>query len=344
MAWEVAQSGGKTYWIDWSTIEHLLYGYHRASYQIRCTKEVTLSHADKKWYNPFSWMLPDLKKLQTDHVAVRNKARFAAWQELYDLQQRVDRGGMTQVIRRVRELPQKAKQCQKVFHRKVDGAYRANIKASHRSVQQYTEAVEVARFIRNLSADTVLVMASFASGGAALAVAGAGSAGKGLGTYQDTGSVGAATIKAVGSFALAVIPIKAASSKLNTQLVLILGSGTVDAGTTYVAGGDLRKALAAGGAAMVQKSALVSGVFTKGVADNVPIPVQVIVGQGLANRSTKEAVKGALGRVLEKRGRKVQIALAENKLVRQTPDVPQLLARLAILDTDPKRGLRKQVR
>jgi hypothetical protein len=205
------------------------------------------------------------------------------------------------------------------------------------------EAVEIARFIRNLSADTIMVGASLVSGGAALALAGTGSVAKGAATYQDTGKVGAAVIKATGSFALAVIPIKAPGGSLDKPAYLILGSGIVDGSTSFAAGGDLRQALAAGGAAMLQESPVVSGVLTKGLTDKVPIPVRLVVGQAALSRSAEDLAQDRLGRVLQKRKSKIKIALPENSLVRQTPDVPQLLARLAILDTDPRRGLLRQI-
>jgi hypothetical protein len=214
--------------------------------------------------------------------------------------------------------------------------------ASHKSVQNYIEAVESAQFIRNLSADAILVIASLVSGGSAMALVGAGSIAKGAATYQDTGNIGAATVKAIGTLALGAIPIKAAKGVLDNKLFLILGSGVVDGSTTFVAGGDLRDALASGGAAMFSQSPLVNDVLTKGLINSAQIPLHLIVGQAVMNRSSEDFAQRDLNRLLKKSAN-FKPALAETKLIRRTPDVPKILARLAILDTDPRRGIASQV-
>lgn len=80
-----------------------------------------------------------------------------------------------------------------------------------RSVSRGEIGQQAATVVRDLSATTLVVGATFLSGGTALAVLGGGSALKGTATYQDTGNVGAAMIDASATFAVGAIGIGAAA-------------------------------------------------------------------------------------------------------------------------------------
>jgi hypothetical protein len=79
-------------------------------------------------------------------------------------------------------------------------------------VRRGQAGADAARVVRDLSAGTLVVGATFLSGGTALAVLGGGSALKGTATYQDTGNVGAAMLDATATFTVGAIGIGAAGA------------------------------------------------------------------------------------------------------------------------------------
>ncbi|HNY48810.1 MAG TPA: hypothetical protein PKN64_17785, partial [Casimicrobium sp.] len=83
--------------------------------------------------------------------------------------------------------------------------------------------------MRDTSATILVVTAGTMSGGAALSVLGAGSALRGTATYQNSGSVGAAVVSAVGTFAVGSIGIGpaggASASAADQGAILVVSSG-----------------------------------------------------------------------------------------------------------------------
>lgn len=67
--------------------------------------------------------------------------------------------------------------------------------------------LSIARGARDLSGSILVIGATYLSGGAALAVLGAGSGLQGWGKYQDTGKVDQAVLQGVGTFVVGAIPI-----------------------------------------------------------------------------------------------------------------------------------------
>lgn len=108
------------------------------------------------------------------------------------------------------------------------GASREIMANIETSVSRGELGVDVARTVRDISATTLVVGATFLSGGTALAVLGGGSALKGTSTYQDTGNVGAAVLDASATFTIGAIGIGAAgpSSSAATTMMSRVGQAS----------------------------------------------------------------------------------------------------------------------
>ena len=114
---------------------------------------------------------------------------------------------------RLRELTQQATSRLRTMQQESSSETMRNI---DQSVSRGEATVEALQVVRDVSAGTLVVGATFLSGGAALAVLGGGSALKGTATYQDTGNVGAAMLDATATFTVGAIGIGAAASTATT--------------------------------------------------------------------------------------------------------------------------------
>lgn len=136
------------------------------------------------------------------------------------------------------------------------------------SISRGEMAEASARFVRNASASTLVIGASFLTGGAALGVLGAGSAMTGAVRYQDTGNVGEAVLETVGTFAVGFI---AGYARVASQPVNIMrGAERMEVQAWELALSDVpaaSTATAAGRWGMVMLVAEVQGAYelTKGV-------------------------------------------------------------------------------
>lgn len=92
-------------------------------------------------------------------------------------------------------------------------------------VRQGERGEAAARFIRDLSASTLVVGAGFLSGGAALGLLTAGSAAKGAARYQDTENLGAATFEFLGTMIVGAIPLanSPGTATLTSSLSTVVG-------------------------------------------------------------------------------------------------------------------------
>ena len=158
----------------------------------------------------------------------------------------------------------------------------ANIETS---IDRWNFGLEAARTIRDLSVTTLTVGATFLSGGTAAAVLGAGSALKGISTYQDTANVGSALIDATGTFVVSLIPLAKGGAASLTRLGQTVGQRA--ASTAAV-----RQAVNEGGAILLIGTGLNSGfTLAKSMAEGKTVShavhaAAVTAGVGLAKSVT----------------------------------------------------------
>lgn len=102
-------------------------------------------------------------------------------------------------------MRKRARDYSREFRRKQQKAQSDTMDSIDRSVRNLSAGEQTARVVRDLSAGTLVVGATFLTGGAAVGALGAGSMLSGTGTYQDTGNLGAAAINASGTFVVGAI-------------------------------------------------------------------------------------------------------------------------------------------
>jgi hypothetical protein len=153
-------------------------------------------------------------------------------------------------------------------------ASRETMSNIERSVSIGEAGLQAATVVRDLSATTLVVGATFLSGGTALAVLGAGSALKGTGTYQDTGNVGAAILDGSMTFVVGAIGVSAAANPATANAA----SMTTRLG--QAASGGIRQAVA-------QNVSQRGAVILVGASLNA-------VGEGLKGHMTGKSAESSL--------------------------------------------------
>jgi hypothetical protein len=243
MAYELVRSGNTQFAIDWSVVRRLVRSYYLSYYQLSYASEVTLS--DSHWYNPMSWSLPDVTNLEVDWDAVRRQTDADTDLEIQDMSSQAVRDAAG-VAYRVESMIDDAARRKEGYLSWMGDLQTENMKKINQAVNDYQSHIEISQFVRNASADGLMVGASVMSGGAALAVMGAGSTLKGAAKFQDTGSVGAAVMEGVGSFAFAFVKL-GKSFSFKQDMILALVQAPYKAGTELVGGASVGKALLSGG-------------------------------------------------------------------------------------------------
>ncbi len=291
MAYELIQSGQTQYAVDWSVIRRLLRSYYTAQFQMRYASEVSLS--DSHWYNPFSWSLPDVSQLEVDWDSVRRNSDAYADIDLAEMQgqAKFDAAG---VARRVDDMIAVTAKNKEAFVDWMGDIQTQNMHRINQAVDDYEANIEIARFVRNTSADGLMVGASVMSGGAALAVMGGGSFLKGEGKFQDTGSVGAGVMEGVGSFVFAYVKLGKKFS-FKQDMVLALVQAPYKAATEIVGGATVGKAALSGALKLTGPS--VDRVFK--LLDKAPMPITITYG---GEDVASKVVSKFLGTMTQKRG------------------------------------------
>jgi hypothetical protein len=273
MAYELVRSGNTQFAIDWSVVRRLVRSYYLSYYQLSYASEVTLS--DSHWYNPLSWSLPDVTNLEVDWDAVRRQTDADTDSEIQEMTGQAVRDAAG-VAYRVEAMIDDAARRKEGYLNWMGDLQTDNMKKINQAVNDYESHVEIAQFVRNASADGLMVGASVMSGGAAVAVMGAGSTLKGTAKFQDTGSVGAAVMEGVGSFAFAFVKL-GKSFSFKQDMILALVQAPYKAGTELVGGASVGKALLSGGLKLTGPA--VNQLFNlspvKTLFDRIAMPISI---------------------------------------------------------------------
>lgn len=178
-------------------------------------------------------------------------------------------------------------------------ASRETMSNIERSVQIGKAGENVARFVRDTSATTLVIGATVISGGAGMAALGGGSLLKGTGTYQDTGKVGAATMNTLTSFTFGLVPWSIAGKVLprSQQIALfivgvkndVLSNTVTSLASGEEAGQAFTEALTKGAFGAVGG---LFGMVGKPFFDKLAVPVKV--GVDVAISTAADQAGGAL--------------------------------------------------
>jgi hypothetical protein len=273
MAYELVQSGRTQFAIDWSVIRRLVRSHYLAYHQLNYGQEVTLS--DSHWYNPMSWSLPDVSHIEVDWDAVRRRTDADTDDDMQDITRQAQSNAAA-VVYRVESMIETAARNKESFIDWMGDVQTQNMQNINRAVDDYQSHIEVARFVRDTSVDGLMVGASIMSGGAAVAVMGAGSTLKGTAKFQDTGSVGAAVMEGAGSFVFAYVKL-GKSFSFKQDMILALVQAPYKAGTELVGGASVGKAVLSG--ALKLTGPAVDQLFklspSKTLFDRVAVPITI---------------------------------------------------------------------
>ncbi len=243
------------------------------------------------------WFLPTTYECDTDWRSVRSQCDSDSVSFYCDTERRVlsnSENAFSQLVALVAASRRDIRRYQAMRQRARDDSA-ANVTDTVRNWELGLYGAEV---VRDTSATILVVTAGTMSGGAALSVLGAGSALRGTATYQNSGSVGAAVVSAVGTFAVGSIGIGpaggASASAADQGAILVVSSGM--SGTFQ--GVQALWEGQTGQQAMTQAIATAGlSLATGGLGNrmqNMSTGVRVTVGSGLDLGSS--ALVGAVGR------------------------------------------------
>jgi hypothetical protein len=291
MGYELVANGQKQFAIDWDIVRRIVRSYHTSCLQLDFAREVTMS--ESHWYNPMTWSLPDISHVEVDWDLVRRYAEGYTHSDLRDM--RVEaKYNAARIAHRLEDLIDTTRRNKEVFVDWIGTVQTQNMQSVNRAVEDYESNIEIAKFVRDMSADGLMVGASVMSGGAAVAALGGAAFFKGTCTFQDTDSVGASVMEGAGSFAFAYVKL------VKEDLVLAVVQAPYKAGTELVGGATVSKAALSGAVKLTGPA--VDNLFKLGPAktlfDKVAVPIVITYGgenvasKVLARAAGKTAQKG----------------------------------------------------
>jgi hypothetical protein len=297
MAYELVQSGTAQFAIDWSIVRRLVRSHYLAYHQLNYGRVVSLS--DSHWYNPMSWSLPDVSQIEVDWDMVHSRAESDADVETRDMAAQAKTNAAA-VAQRLEAMIDTAARNRESFIDWMGVVQTGNMRSISEAVDAYDSQIEIAKFVRDTSADGLMVGASVMSGGAALGVMAGGSMLKGEAKFQDTGSVGAGVLEGAGSFVFAYVKLGKTFS-FKQDMLLALVQAPYKAGTELVGGATVGKAVLSGALKLTGPS--VDRLFrispAKTLFDRAAVPIVITYsGENVASKVLGKFT----GAVVQKRG------------------------------------------
>jgi len=323
MAYTMIDNYGTQFAVDWETVARLNSSYHRSDYQWGLSTVTKMS--ESAWYNPFSWSLPTTKTVEVEWPKVRERAKYASYADM-DYFRGLASRDMRAVAEEVRYQVEQTSANLAQFKRQLKEVQIENAAAIEESVDDYEGLIEAAKFVRDTSADIVVVGSTIATGGAAAGLLGAGSVMKGIAKYQDTGSAGAALLQGGGTLFLGSFKIGGAKLTAGAEYTLIIAKGALEAGTSLVAGDSFGTAVEKGSLKIASAGAaqfVFSAPLAKTVFERMPLPftvwsTKIVTDSGWMQTDVANKVAAGVTKKLFERGVK---AGAKNALAGTSPSL-----------------------
>jgi hypothetical protein len=286
---------GSQFAVDWELVEKVFKAYHFAFYTNKLAR--VAEHSESSLLSPLSWSLPTTFTVDVPWDKVRSDSQDACARDVA-----VAKVLAQKDIRKVAEILQSCHSQIPVlrhsFKTWVAEVHAANMAAIDESLKNYAEITSDLKAVRDSSEVALVFGQLFLTGPAAVAVLAGASSLKGVIKFQETGSVGAATLYAAGSFALDAVKISGPKLSENGTGVLILLKGCLESGTSLIAGDSLLEASTKGSIKLFS-----SGVAEKvlgierirKIIQRIPITVDVVMdskgAMAAANKVTEKVVK-----------------------------------------------------
>jgi hypothetical protein len=282
MTYKHYSTGQGDFCIDWDTCCQVIRSYHRSAAQLRHSKEVKESKRSK--WNPLSWSLPDLSYIEVDWDAVRRDAErdtlSAAWRMAAFAS--FDSNGIDKLVEELQSMQEDTRKANGTITQLQSDSTKKTMAAMSESIAAYQSKIDVAKIVRDISGSVLVGAATVATGGATGVALLGGSLGTGLKTvakYQDTGSLGVATVEAVQGIIVCLVPaargVKLSGAEVPMKVLL---SVVLDADKAVLAGAEVLPAL---------NTALVSNLGAMAVGKILDSTVTAIVGKAAIPVSAK---------------------------------------------------------
>lgn len=325
MAYSLIKNGASEFAVDWTVVDRVL--RIAANAELREAYSRVTRSSESTWYNPFSWSLPEIAQVDVDWKAVESKAPLVAQQDGAQMR----RLAQHDVRAMAMELQYKVAQTTRYTNAFLDqmaAVQTENSRSISRAVDSYDGQIEAAKFVRDTSADGLMVGATLLTGGAATAVLAGGSAFKGYAKFQDTAKWEAAVMEGAGSFAFGWFPMgRTLSGKQEAALVIV--QGVWEVGTGVASGQTFAESVPAGVLKLAGPG--VDRLFgSKAVTDMVaraPIPMKVWASEAVPEAFAKMGVTSMARDVAGEFGAKLGGEVVKKQVVERfgTPVVGDLL-------------------
>jgi hypothetical protein len=296
MTWKTYRVEQGEYAISWDTCCRIIASRHRAKWQLQLAQETSESQIS---LNPYTWGLPDLHFLTVDWDKVRENAEADALSDGWLLAAKAtfDRSGIDALVRTLKDMQVATRTDHAKYRKRLEDCTRRSAADIEATVSKAECALQIARFFRDTSGSVLIGAATVVTGGtAAVAVAGGGTVLKSVGKYQDTGSVGSATIEAVQNIAFAVFPAaRGAALAGREKAVKVVATVAADTSKAMIEGRPVGTALAEG--AIAVPVAVMGDGVKKGlsaVLGKVAVPIVAKVAEDKAKKAAQGVVRGAL--------------------------------------------------
>ncbi|RYE30063.1 MAG: hypothetical protein EOP23_20020 [Hyphomicrobiales bacterium] len=194
------------------------------------------------------FMLPTLTNIEIDYNGLREEIEEESQRWWSNTQDRITRMRGEELFDELVSLRKEARD----KNAEIETMQREAMRETQLSINSTVDGLEagkkVLEFVRDLSATVLVVGSAFFSGGASIALLGAGSSLKGASKFQDTGNIGAATLEATSSMVVGAIGISG-QGFASARALLFIGStvdGALDGAKALVDGQSGKTALVKG--------------------------------------------------------------------------------------------------
>jgi len=268
MAYELVETKNGRYSVDWDVVWRIIRSYSRAGNQLDCARVVRESQTT---VNPMSWGLPDLQYVDVDWEKVRQDTQAETLTRSVQMVKEFERSAES-VAYQLKALISETKRLQDRFHNFMKMVSQDAYRELEKSVATYGNIVEGLKWVRDLSATILVGLGTGGVGvGAAALGTGAGTLIKTWGKYEDTGSVGLATVEAATGVVFTFIPaVGGVSVSGGVKAVKAVISASADTYRGILEGKPLGQSiltgslqLAAPAVGELAKSDLVQGVLAR---------------------------------------------------------------------------------
>lgn len=296
MSWKTYRVEQGEFTICWETCCRIIASHHRAKWQLQLAQE---DRESQSTVNPLTWGLPDLRYLTVDWDKVRERAEADTLSDAWTLAARAnfERAGVDALVRTLKDMQVATRTDHVRYRTRLQECMRRTAADVEASVSRAESWLQIARFLRDSSGSVLIGAATVVTGGtAAVAVAGGGTVLKSVGKYQDTGSVGSATIEAAQNIAFAVFPAaRGAALAGREKVVKVVATVGADASKALIEGRPVGTALAEG--AIAVPSSMLGDRLKQGlsvVLGKVAVPIVAKVVEDRVKKAAQGTVRGAL--------------------------------------------------